>query len=387
MKNNKVYITGIGSISALGYDNTQVWENISNNDQTISVKTDWKDEKIKPTLYGKTPEIDFKEEVQWKERMVPNTYSTLGILACKKAIEDADLKLEDQDNEVGVIIESCLAATESVEDYLHDLFLKGVHRVRPLKFTKTVANTVLGDVSRFFRLNGPSSLLYNENSINYGYDLIQKGVADIVICGGVDHYTEFRVLCEQEQNNLIPGDQPSNLQDLIAKTKDTNQNILGDGAAFVVLESEKSVNNRKANTYAELVDYHSNFDYENVDTTSKRQEYILDDAYEHFKKDIKEDSNVAFLSAYTTPVQTQTNEKPVLDKLEENNALQVLNHKAHTGDMKSASTVMGVYISSQILKKNKFPKSEDASGVDYAFVSTNHEGGTSSHFLLKQSNN
>lgn len=384
----KVYITGIGSISALGYGNEQIWDNLVNDTQTVQIKEDWANEKIQSQYFGNTPQVDTREALDWKERRLPNRYSSLGMLACKNAIEDAGLTLhKDQDNEIGLVIETCLAATESVEDYLYDLFQKGVTRVRPMKFTKTVANGVLGDISRFFKLNGPSSLLYNENSINYGYDLIQKGIADIVICGGVDHFTDFRVLCEQEKNYLVPIHKQDNISEAYQKVTDLNKNVIGDGSAFIVLESEKSAQKRKANTYAELVDYHSNFDYENVDTTTKRQAFILEDAYKKFKTTIAPNKKVAFMSAYTTNVQTIANENSVLQKVAEQNEVLLMHHKQKTGDMKSASNVMSMNISSQILKNNLFPQNGKAiSEVDYAMISTTHEGGTSSHYLLKSSN-
>ncbi len=374
MRENKIFITGIGSISSLGYKNEEVYNNLINNQKNISVKSDWENDKIKPMLFGVAKDIAFENEIEWKERIIPNKYSQLGILACKNAIEDANLNLKDQDNEVGVIIETCLAATESVEDYLNDLYQKGVGRVRPLKFTKTVANTVLGDISRHFKLNGQSSLLYNENSISYGFDLIQKGLADIVICGGVDHFTEFRILSEQKNNLLFDTAQ---FQVLI-NTQHLEKNLLGEGAAFIVLESEESVRERQAKTYAEILDYHSNFDFENVDYSYKRQPNVLLKAYNRFKHLIVSDKHITFMSAYTTKIQTALSEATALKKLKKSNTVKVINHKAYTGDMKAASNIMGLCISCQLLNKDNLSPS------NYAFISNSHEGGSSSHFLLKQ---
>jgi 3-oxoacyl-(acyl-carrier-protein) synthase len=381
MKTNKIFITGIGSISSLGYENEEVYNNLKNNQNNIRVKSDWGNEKMKPTLFGAAKDIVFKDEIKWKERLLPNKYSQLGILACKNAIEDANLNLKEQDNEVGLIIETCLAATESVEDYLNDLYQKGVARVRPLKFTKTVANTVLGDISRHFKLNGQSSLLYNENSISYGFDLIQKGVADIVICGGVDHFTEFRILSEQENNLLLDTSQVKSLSNKLKSAQFPEKNLLGEGAAFIVLESEKSVKKRQAKIYAEILDYHSNFDFENVDYSYKRQPYILSNACNRFKKHIDSDKKITFMSAYTTQVQSDLSEALSINELNKDNPVNVINHKAYTGDMKAASNIMGLCISSQLLKKDKEYSS------NYAFISNSHEGGTSSHFLLKQNSN
>jgi 3-oxoacyl-[acyl-carrier-protein] synthase II len=378
MSNSKIFITGLGSISALGYGADETWDNMYNSTGGVKLKTSWKDDRIKAQYCGEIPEVDFSSEVTWKDRFPPNTYSKIGILACKKAIEDAKIELNELNNEIGLIIETSLGATESVEDYLHDLYSKGIAKVSPIKFTKTVANTVLGDVSRVYKLNGPSSLIFNENSVNYGYDLIQKGMADIVICGGVDH-TTFRILSEQETGNLMNTLKGDSVEDL-------NKRILGDGASFIVLESERSVNRRGITPYAEIIEQHNNFDYRNIESTTTRSSFVLEDAYKYFEKYIDKDKNVVFLSAYCNEVQVNANEESILNKIKQTNNVCHLIHKTYTGDMKAASSVMGVSIASQILKRGELPIKNKQNILEphYAFINCTHEGGSNSQFLLRK---
>lgn len=387
--NTRIFITGLGSISALGYGADAAWESMLAGKGNIKIKDDWSSPRIKPQFYGEVPNVKFDDEVKWDERFLPQQYSKLGILACKKALDDAHIILKELDNEIGLIIETSLGATASVEDYLYDLYRHGLPKISPLKFTKTVANTVLGDISRTFKLNGPSSLIYNSNSITYGFDLIKKGVADIVICGGVDHYTEYRILSEQEKNNLVCVGDNENSYCAVADETDCKRNILGDGAAFIVLESETSKIKRNVKGYAELVEYHSNFDYNNVDDANQRSVNITDDAFAALKPIIQSGKKVAYLSAYTTNKQMEKSEGHVVEKLRLDNEAYSLCHKAYTGDMKSASCVMGASIASQILSNNLFPVrgalGKYPSGFEYAFVNTAHEGGGSSHLILKQS--
>ena len=296
--------------------------------------------------------------------------------------------LEASDNEIGLVIETSLGATASVEDYLYDLYRHGLQKISPVKFTKTVANTVLGDISRIFKLNGPSSLIYNSNSITYGFDLIRKGAADIVICGGVDHYTEYRVLSEQESNHLVRVADYPNALCATARETDGRRNILGDGAAFIVLESEASAERRGARRYAELVRYHSCFDYRNIEDTTQRSADVVETAIDALRPMLERKEKVVHLSAYTTAEQMERSERHLLDGFSWNNETYSLRHKAYTGDMKSASSIMGASIASQILYSNRFPVSEafgqQPSGFGYALVNTAHEGGGSSHLLLKK---
>ncbi len=384
----KIFITGLGSISALGYGAQAAWENILTQESSVKIKTDWANPKIKSQFFGEIPNVEFENEVKWDERFPPQLYSRLGILACKKALDDAQIKLEALDNEIGLIIETSLGATASVEDYLYDLYKHGLPKISPLKFTKTVANTVLGDISRTFKLNGPSSLIYNSNSITYGIDLIRKGMADIVICGGVDHYTEYRILSEQESNNLIESANGKNPINAAADEIESQRNILGDGAAFIVLESEASALKRNVKRYAELIDYHTSFDCDNVEDATQRSQSIGEKAFAKLKPIIEPGKKVAYLSAYTTAKQMEKSESNLVKNINVDNEAYSFNHKTYTGDMKAASGVMGASIASQILSNNLFPIKETTgnhpSNFTYAFVNTAHEGGGSSHLIFKQ---
>lgn len=371
MENTKIFITGLGSLSALGYGAKETWENLKNQKE-VSKKENWDNDKIKPQYFGEVADINFEEEVDWMNRFSPKKYSKLGILACKKALEDAGIKAEPS-NDIGLIIETSLGATESVEDYLYDLFLKGIAKVSPIKFTKTVANTVLGDVSRAFSLKGPSSLIFNESSVSYGFDLIKKGVADIVICGGVDHYSSFRILSEQEEGNLS----------LDNHKNDSKRSVLGEGAAFIVLESEKSIQQRGKKPYAEILNENYVFDYNNVEATTTRSSFVTERATEMLSDDYQ-DQTIAFLSGFANDTQHIDNEETLLKNISAKNDVYTFVHKKYTGDMKSASAVMGLSIASQILSNNYIPEKEVSKKVDLAFVSAVHEGGGSSQFLLKQ---
>jgi 3-oxoacyl-(acyl-carrier-protein) synthase len=389
MKNEKIFISGLGSISALGYGAQATWENMLKGESGLNIKNDWNNDQLEPHLFGEVVPVEFDNEAKWMDRFPPSKYSQLGILACKKAILDSGIVLKDVDNEIGLIIETSLGATETVESYLYDLFQFGISKVSPIKFTKTVANTVLGDMSRFFKISGPSSLLYNENSICYGVDLIKKGIAEIVICGGVDHYTEYRVLSEQESDLLLPEKAEVDAS-VSTYPEHVKQNVLGDGACFVVLESESSVKKRKAKVYAELLNYNSNFDYKNVETTTVRSKHLLDKAFGKMSSEIPPLSNVAFVSAYSTPIQVEYNERSFIDNLDRSHQVATVMHKPYTGDMKAASNVMGVSMACHMLQNQKVPHLQSpatSEALDFAFVNTVHEGGGNSYFLLKTSNN
>jgi 3-oxoacyl-(acyl-carrier-protein) synthase len=386
MENKKILITGIGNVSALGYGVTQTWNNFITKNSHIGVNTSWKNSQIKPLFFGQTPDIQFEKEIDWKERFMPSFYCQLGILACKKALEDAQIILEAEDNHIGLIIETCFGATESVEDYCDDLYRQGVQKVSPIKFTKTVANTVLGEISRLFKLNGPSSLLYSNNSIAYGIDLIKKGVAEIVICGGVDHYTEYRLLSLQNTGQLImAGNKDESYEVNKLYSDDQIKYIPGNGSSFIVLESEANVHKRGAKAYAAIVDYQTSFDYENVDSAYQRSDFIQQEAYSFYNKHLSNDENIVYMSPYISNVSGRKNEQWLVDQFHQKTPVHTINLKGYTGDMGAASSIMGISLAGMILKNNqtKDQPEQGLSGIKKALISNSHEGGVSSHIVLQ----
>lgn len=384
MKKEKIFITGLGCISAMGYGIDQTWSNLQQGVSGIKVKTDWRNDQIHPHLFGTVPDIIFKEEVNWRETLLPVTYSKLAIYACKKAIEDAGLKLQDSDNEIGMVISTSFGSTESVEDYLFDLYQRGISKLSPIKFTRTVANSVLGDVSRFFKLSGPSSLVFNENSIGYGIDLIENGYTNMVICGAVDHFTDSYVLSEQETGGLV--DKGKSQIQCIQEATDVRQKILGDGSCFIVIESESSLRKRRGTAYSEIKSYKSSFDGENVESTMERSSEILLKNIELASQDINTDFNLMIVSPYLTDIQIAKSEPEVVFSTLRAREYYHTLHKNFTGDMRSASVLFGTLLASKCLREQKlihFLKQSEDAKLDYAFISSNHEGGSSSYILLK----
>lgn len=390
MKKERIYITGLGSISAMGYGIDQTWSNLLKGKSGIKIRTDWKNNRIHPHLFGSIPYLSFKEEIEWKESFIPVIYSKLAIYACKKAIEDANLNLKDADNEIGMVITTSFGAAEAVEEYLFDLYQRGISKISPLKFTRTVSNSVLGDVSRYFKLNGPSSLLFNENSIGYGIDLIANGHCDIIICGAVDHFVDSYVLSEQETGELV--DENKSLIQCLNESTNTTQKILGDGSCFIIIESENSLRKRNGRAYAEIISYNSSFDCSNVENTMNRSNDILINNIKLMNKNIHSNENMIYVSPYMTKVQIERNEPDKVKNTFHTKHCCHISHKEFTGDMRSASILFGALLACKSLKEQiitGISMQSVPAKIDLAFVNSTHEGGANSYLLLRniKSNN
>jgi 3-oxoacyl-[acyl-carrier-protein] synthase II len=113
---------------------------------------------------------------------------------------------------------------------------------------------VIGNIAKEYKITGPVSAISTAcasgtNSIGRAFDLIENGKTDVMICGGMDIFTE---LTYTGFNSLMA----------ISKTKcnpfsdKKNGMSLGDASTVLILESLESAIARNAKIYAEIKGYH-----------------------------------------------------------------------------------------------------------------------------------
>lgn len=355
---SNIYISGIGTYIHKGYGIDTLWGNVQTSSIAVGIKSDWIDSRIVKIRFGKPEEVSLKEELQLTDVLPPMKYSYYGMLACKKALEDARLTNYPKQSSIGMVIDTAAGTSIAVEEYLNRLIYQGLHKTSPILFTRTVANTALGDISRLFKLRGPSSLLFNECSLCYGFDLLKKGMCDIVICGSIESFNEYYILSEK----MLFGDGFGECF------------YLGEGAAFIVLESEKSLKKRIGKHYASIVDYSVSFDGENVHNSSIRSPAVLNRNIQNLKNHIKKEESICWSSACFSEAQVREYEMPIIKRTMSDKTVNLFRHKHLTGEMKSVSSILGVALLSKKMSEES---------ISLGVANTYQEGGSNTLFLLK----
>lgn len=250
----RIVISGWGIVSPFGLSN-QDFESNFDNKLAYSKKEDWELEHLGPHYFGAIPEFDILKQIDSLRPPFPNRYSSIGLLACMNALKDAGLAEDiELTQKAGLVITTTLGASTAIQSYLSKLYKKGPDRVSPFNFSKATSNSILGDISRILGLKGPGSLVYGEESVIYGVDLINNDHTDIVLCGGVDEITELNVLLADKKARLVSPNGTPTYEHLINDTQ-KDQSIFSEAASFVVIESLESAKKRGAKIYAEIVDY------------------------------------------------------------------------------------------------------------------------------------
>jgi 3-oxoacyl-[acyl-carrier-protein] synthase II len=203
----------------------------------------------------------------WKElprsqRAMTDRVSQIAILAANSAISDAGLNLDAEDrSRVGVSVGTCMGGILSTELAYEDLFRKGLSRVSPFTLVKTMYNAPAAHIGLLRGISGPS-LTYTTTcsssavSIGEAMRAIRHGYADVMIAGGADALLTYgSVKAWQALQILAPGDPENPAATCRPFNKNRSGTVIGEGAAFVVLEEFARAKARHANIYAELAGY------------------------------------------------------------------------------------------------------------------------------------
>ncbi len=188
-------------------------------------------------------------------------FTQFAIVASDEAMEDAELDLNKVDRfRVGVIIGSGIGGLQTLIDQ-HDIFLeKGARRVSPFLIPNMIANMASGVISIRYDVHGPNMCAVTacasaNHSIGEAFRYIQRGDADVMLCGGAEApivelgiagFISMKALSTRNgepQKASRPFD------------RDRDGFVIGEGAATLVLESEKHALARGAKIYATLSGY------------------------------------------------------------------------------------------------------------------------------------
>ncbi|MBU5444209.1 beta-ketoacyl-ACP synthase II [Paenibacillus sp. MSJ-34] len=258
----RVVVTGMGIMTSLGADLDTLWNNLMAGKSGVSSIDSFDVGEYPTQIAASIKDFNPDEYIDKKEARRMDRFVQFAVAASKKALEDAKLNIaEDADPErVGVMIGSGIGGLGTWEDQHNILLQKGPKRVSPFFIPMMIANMASGQVSMLFGAKGPNSTAVTAcatgtHSIGDSYKLIQRGDADIMICGGAEATIRptgmagFCAMRAMSTRNEEP-EKASRPFDI-----DRDGFVMGEGAGILVLESLEHALKRGAAIYGEVIGY------------------------------------------------------------------------------------------------------------------------------------
>lgn len=253
MMNNNIVITGEGIICAIGQNKPSVLDSLQHKHSGIGTMLFLRS-CHKELPVGEVPlsNDDMRNQLGVKDTLINRT-TLMGMLAVRQALEDADIQcdaVKEKPLRLVLISGTTVAGMDITED-LFDQFSHSDAALQCLRYHSAGASTRL--IAEYFDIFAEYTTISTAcssaaNALMLGARMLKAGEADIVVAGGAEalslfHLNGFRSLMILDHEFCRPFD---------ATRAGLN---LGEGAAFLVMETEEGARRRGVTPHAYLTGY------------------------------------------------------------------------------------------------------------------------------------
>jgi 3-oxoacyl-[acyl-carrier-protein] synthase II len=278
-------------LTAVGLDATESWKNLLAGKSGVDTITHFDTTGFAVHIAAEVKGFDPLQHVEKKELKKMGNFIIYALAATQEALNQSQLKITpDIAERVGVYIGSGIGGFDIIEREHSALIHGGPRRISPFFIPAAIVNLASGHVSIRHGAKGPNSATCtacssSAHAVGDSFKLIQRGAADVVICGGteaaitpmgVGGFAAMRALSTRN-------DEPAKASRPFDKDRDGF--IIGEGAGMLILEGLDFAIKRGAPILAEIVGYgmsgdafHITAPDESADGAVRAMKATMDDA-------------------------------------------------------------------------------------------------------------
>ena len=269
---HRAVITGMGVITPVGNLLDEFWNNLIEGKSGVGLVTRFDVTNLPTKVAAEIKNFEPTDFADKKESRRMDRFSQFALAAAKLALQDSGLNLDKVDKErVGTVIGCGIGGVTSFEDQKEVLMNKGSNRISPFFVPMLISNMAAGNLSIAFGFQGSSITVVTAcasatNAIGEALRIIQRGEADIVLCGGTEApitNLAFAGFCAMK---AMSTEKEHPEQACRPFDKRRSGFVMGEGAGVLVLESLEHAEARGAHIYAELAGYGSTSDAHHITT-------------------------------------------------------------------------------------------------------------------------
>jgi 3-oxoacyl-[acyl-carrier-protein] synthase II len=263
----RVVVTGLGLVTPVGNTLEDTWSALMKGQSGVDYIKKFDTTKFSVKFAAEVKDFDPLKFIAKKEARKMGAFIHYAIAASVEAMADAGFELTPEGKfpsgiaeTAGTYISSGIGDFWAIEREHSKLLDDGPDRVSPFFIVSAIVNLAAGQVSIRFGAKGPNSATATAcaagaHAIGDGFKIIQRGDADIMICGGAESaitpmsvagFASMRALSTRN-DDPIHASRPFE--------RDRDGFVIGEGAGIVVLEELESAKRRGARIYAEIVGY------------------------------------------------------------------------------------------------------------------------------------
>jgi len=264
MAGKRIVVTGLGAITPLGLSVEELWDGLREGRSGVGHITLFDAHDFPVQIAAEVKGFDPRDYMDRKLARRTGRAGQFAIAAAAEAVRSAQLNVPDESERVGVIVATSGGFFDAGEQAIR-LRERGPRGIDPLFMTKSSAHMLACQVGRFLGAKGPNSTLNSacasgSDALGRALMHLRLGHADVMLAGGSEALiTPLGIALIARLGALSKRNhEPTRASRPFDRERDGF--VVGEGAAFLVLETEEHALSRDAPILAELAGAGWSFD-------------------------------------------------------------------------------------------------------------------------------
>jgi 3-oxoacyl-[acyl-carrier-protein] synthase II len=269
----RVVVTGVGVITALGTGADVTWTALLEGRSAIGPIRNFDASSLRTRIAAEIPDFDPTDYVDRRTGRKMTRSEQLSVGGATLAVRDAGLdgKLNGERtalftgsskevSDLTKLVDAIVGSTG--EDGRFDVRMVGerISSFQPLFYVEGLQGASLFYISSAFSLLGANTYFAGTTesgmtAIGRAFRVIRRGEADCAIAGGFDDPVWWWPMSSFDSLGILTGRNELGAAAFRPYDRDATGAVLGEGAAFVLLEDYETARKRGARVYAEITGY------------------------------------------------------------------------------------------------------------------------------------
>ncbi|MCX6059443.1 MAG: beta-ketoacyl-ACP synthase II [Chloroflexi bacterium] len=260
---DRIVITGMGTINPLGLNVKEAWGNLIAGISGVGLITQFDSHAAALQVHIAAEVKGFKPEnfMDAKEARRRDRFEQLAVAAAREAIAQSGLQVTEANaGRIGVIISSAIGGLNSLQEAVLTNHTEGPRRVSPFLIPMLMSNGGAGMTAIEFGIKGPcfsvaSACASGSDGIGTALMMLRIGMIDAALAGAAESTITSTGVAAFDRVGAMS--RSNDDYSMTPQPFDKNRDglVMGEGAAVLVLERESDAKTRGAIIFAELAGY------------------------------------------------------------------------------------------------------------------------------------
>ncbi len=258
---DRIVITGMGTVNPLGLSAAESWKNVTEGISGVGAITLFDSSPLNVHIAAEVKGFAAENFMDAKEARRRDRFEQFAIAAAREALAQSNLEITEQNTgRIGVIISSAIGGLHSLQEAILTNEREGPRRVSPFLLPMLMANGGAGMAAIEFGIKGPcfsvaSACASGADGIGTALMMLRTGMIDAALTGAAESTITSTGMAAFDRIGALSrrNDQYTMTPQPFDKNRDGL--VMGEGAAVLVLERETDARARGATILAEMAGY------------------------------------------------------------------------------------------------------------------------------------